>query len=191
MVGPGEPVTVLEARRIVTMEQGLPHARFMAVAGGMVLGFGDTLAALAPWTDGRQVTVERRFADKVLFPGLVDPHIHPMQAAVMMGLPFLAPDDWTLPSGRWPGVSGQDAYRARLSQIIASRPETPLIVWGHHELFHGPMDRVVLDSIERERPVFVWQRSFHDIYANTAALAWMGLGDEAAFNAAVAAGSST
>ena len=189
MVGPGEPVTVLEARRIVTMEQGLPHARFMAVAGGMVLGFGDTLAALAPWTDGRQVTVERRFADKVLFPGLVDPHIHPMQAAVMMGLPFLAPDDWTLPSGRWPGVSGQDAYRARLSQIIASRPETPLIVWGHHELFHGPMDRVVLDSIERERPVFVWQRSFHDIYANTAALAWMGLGDEAAFNAAVAAGS--
>lgn len=188
MIGPGTPVTVIEARRIVTMDSGLPQARYMAVAGGMVLGLGETLAALAPWTDGRQVTHECRFADKVLFPGLVDPHIHPMQAAVMMGLPFLAPDDWTLPSGKWPGVSGQDAYRARLKQIIASRAETPVIVWGHHELFHGPMNRAELDAIERERPVFVWQRSFHDIYANSAALAWMGLGDEAAFNAAVAAG---
>lgn len=188
MTGPGDPVTVVEARRIVTMDQGLPQARFMAMAGGMVLGLGETLAAMAPWTDGRVVTHDRRFADKVLFPGLVDPHIHPMQAAVMMGVPFLAPDDWTLPSGQWPGVNGQDAYRARLKQIIARRPETPVIVWGHHELFHGPMNRNVLDAIERERPVFVWQRSFHDIYANTAALAWMGLGDEAAFASAVAAG---
>lgn len=188
MIGPGDPVTVVEARRIVTMDRGLPQARFMAMAGGMILGLGENLAALTPWTEGRPVTVERRFAAKVLFPGLVDPHIHPMQAAVMMGVPFLAPDDWTLPSGQWPGVNGQDAYRARLKQIIARRPESPVIVWGHHELFHGPMNRNVLDAIERERPVFVWQRSFHDIYANTAALAWMGLGDEAAFASAVAAG---
>ena len=190
MVGAGETVTVFEARRIVTMDRGLPLARFMAVAGGTVLGLGETLASLSAWTNGRPVVHERRFADRVLFPGLVDPHIHPMQAAVMLGLPFLAPDDWTLPSGEWPGVSGQDAYRARLKRIIAGQPGSPVIVWGHHELFHGPMDRAILDSIEGERPVLVWQRSFHDIYANSAALAWMGLAERSAFDAAVAAGGS-
>ena len=140
-------VRVFEARQIVTMSQSLPRARFMAVADGMVLGLSQRLDELAPWTDGREVTHDRRFADKTLFPGLVDPHIHPMQAAVMLGIPFLAPDDWTLPSGNWPGVSGQDAYRARLAQIVAQNDANPLIVWGHHELFHGPLGRPELDAI--------------------------------------------
>lgn len=181
-------VTVFEARKIVTMSRSLPQARFMAVSGGMVLGLADSLDALSPWTDGREVRLERSFADQVLFPGLVDPHIHPMQAAVMLGLPFLAPDDWDLPSGHWPGVSGAEAYRARLAQIVAASSADPVIVWGHHELFHGPLDRAVLDAIAPDRAVLVWQRSFHDIYANSRALEWMGLNERSAFEAALVAG---
>ncbi|WFL76731.1 amidohydrolase family protein [Altererythrobacter arenosus] len=182
------PVTVFEARKIVTMSRSYPNARFMAVADGMVLGLADSIDALGPsWTAGREHRLDRRFADKVIFPGLIDPHIHPMQTAVMLPVPFLAPDDWVLPSGRWPGVSGEDAYRERLSQIVRDTPGDPLIVWGHHELFHGPLGRPELDAISPERPLLVWQRSFHDIYANTAALQWMGLAEEGAFNAALAA----
>ena len=183
----GGPITVFEANKIVTMSQSLPQARFMAVAGGMVLGLSDSAEALEPWTAGRESTLDRRFADKVIFPGLIDPHIHPMQSAVMLGLPFLAPDDWTLPSGNWPGVTGQDAYRARLKQIVESTPGDPLIVWGHHELFHGPLGRPEMDAIAPDRPLLVWQRSFHDIYANSAALEWMGLTEKAAFDAALEA----
>lgn len=179
------PVTVFEARKIVTMSQSFPSARFMAVADGMVLGLADSMDALAPWTSGREHRLDRRFADKVLFPGLIDPHIHPMQTAVMLNVPFLAPDDWVLPSGKWPGVSGQDAYRARLREIVENKPGEPLIVWGHHEMFHGPLGRPELDEIAVNRPLLVWQRSFHDIYANTAALEWMGLAEEPAFEAAI------
>lgn len=184
---PAAPVTVVEARRIVTMEAGLPQARFMAMSGGMVLALADSLQALAPWTDGRQVTHERRFAGQVIFPGLIDPHIHPMQSAVMLGVPFLAPDDWTLPSGHWPGVIGEEAYRQRLARIVDRIPENPAIVWGHHELFHGPMSREFLDRIAPDRPVAIWQRSFHDIYVNSAALAWMKLADRSVFEQALAA----
>ncbi|WP_369027303.1 amidohydrolase [Qipengyuania sp. RANM35] len=182
-----EPITVFEARRIVTMSQSMPRSRFMAVAGGMILGLGESLDALAPWTGGRQFSLDRRFADKVIFPGLVDPHIHPMQAAIMLGMPFLAPDDWTLPSGKWPGIQSQEAFRSRLAQVVASNPFNPLIVWGHHELFHGPIGRAELDAIAPDRPLLVWQRSFHDIYANSAALEWMGLSDPAAFATALSA----
>lgn len=182
------PVTVIEARKIVTMSRSLPSARFMALAGGMILGLAESLDDLAAWTAGREYQIERRFADKVLFPGLIDPHIHPMQTAVMLGVPFLAPDDWALPSGKWPGVSGQDAYRARLKQIVEQTPGEPVIVWGHHELFHGPIGRPELDAIAPDRAVIVWQRSFHDLYANTKALEWMGLAEKSAFDAAIAAG---
>ncbi len=183
---PRSPVTIFEARKIVTMSRSLPTARFMAVSDGVILGLAQSVEALEPWTAGREHNVDRRFADKILFPGLIDPHIHPMQSAVMLGLPFLAPDDWELPSGKWPGVTGQDEYRARLKQIIADSASDPVIVWGHHELFHGPLARQELDQIAPDRPLLVWQRSFHDIYANSAALEWMGLSDAGAFDAAIA-----
>ncbi|MFZ9395768.1 MAG: amidohydrolase [Erythrobacter sp.] len=188
LTGKHSPVTVFEAARIVTMDRSLPQARFMAVADGMVLGLADELAGLHAWTGGREVRLDRDFAGQVIFPGLIDPHIHPMQSAVMLNLPFLAPDDWHLPSGYWPGIIGQDAWRARLSRLLRDDPSDPLIVWGHHELFHGPLGKQVLDEISPYRPLFVWQRSFHDIYTNTAGLKSVGLGDETAFAAAIVAG---
>lgn len=187
-LAPDAPVTVFEARRIVTMEPSLPSARFIAVSGGIVLGLADSLEALAPWTAGRKVSLERRFAGKVLFPGLIDPHIHPMQAAVMLNLPFLAPDDWDLPSGKWPGVRSQAAYRARLAELVAASKERVTVVWGHHELFHGPIDRAALDAIAPDRPLVVWQRSFHEVIANTAMLREWGLTTPEAFAAALTAG---
>lgn len=182
------PINIFEAKKIVTMERSLPSARYMAVDNGRVLALANSVEELSAWTQGRLPVVRKDFADKILFPGLVEPHLHPMQASVMLNVPFLAPDDWELPTGSWPGVTGQDAYRSRLAQIIPQTAGIPVVVWGHHELFHGPMDRTVLDQIESRRPVFVWQRSFHDIYANTRALEWMGLNDKTAFFEAVKAG---
>lgn len=185
---PAAPVTVFEAAKILTMEPSLPTARFVAVCEGTILGVADSEEALAGWTRGRSVEVDRRFARKVLMPGLIDPHIHPMQAAVMYGIPFLAPDDWDLPTGRFPGVRTPDAYHARLRDMLAASVARPFIVWGHHALFHGALDRAMLDRIAPDRPVVVWQRSFHEIIANGAALADWGLGTQAAFDAAISAG---
>jgi predicted amidohydrolase YtcJ len=178
-------ITIYEARKIVTMSSSFPSAKFMAVSGGIILGLANTKEDLAVWAQGRDVKHNRMYADKVLFPGLIDPHIHPMQASVMLGLPFLAPDDWTLPSRSWPGVKDQGSYRDRLKKIVAESVDIPTIVWGHHDLFHGPLDRTILDSIVPDRPLLVWQRSFHDIYANSAALSWMGFSDEANFSSSV------
>jgi hypothetical protein len=180
-------ITVFEAARIITMEPSLPSARFVAVADGMILGHADNLAALAPWTHGQDTTLDRRFAGKVLMPGLIDPHIHPMLAAVMLNLPFIAPDDWKLPSGYYPGAQTPAAWHARLAAELERSQANPFICWGYHQLFHGPLDRNALDRIATDRPVVIWQRSFHDIIVNTATLKSWGLGERTAFAAALAA----
>ncbi len=180
-------VTVYEVRQIITMEPSLPTARFVAVADGIILGLGDSLAALAPWTAGRSVTVDRQFAEKVLMPGLIDPHVHPMQAAVMLNLPFIAPDDWQLPTGNFPGCRTPQAWRQRFVEFLSQSTERPFICWGYHELFHGPLDRQELDQLAPDRPVVIWQRSFHELIVNTAALKAWGLDQRAAFDAALAA----
>ncbi len=180
-------VTIYEARRIITMEPSLPTARFVAVADGIILGLAERLADLEPWTAGRTVTVDRRFADKVLMPGLIDPHVHPMQAAVMLNLPFIAPDDWQLPTGNFPGAHTPQAWRSRFVELLSQSNDKPFICWGYHELFHGPLDRRELDQLAPDRPVVVWQRSFHEIFVNTAALKGWGLDQSDAFAAALAA----
>lgn len=184
----GSPVTIFEAAQIRTMEPSLPSARFVAVSNGIIVGVAETLAELEGVHSGRAVEVDRRFADKVLMPGFIDPHVHPMQAAVMYGIPFLAPDDWALPTGRYPGVRTPEGYRARLSEMLAQSDAHPFIVWGHHALFHGELTRADLDRLAPDRPIVVWQRSFHEIVVNGAALAEWGIADEARFDAALAAG---
>ncbi len=178
-------VTVFEAARIITMEPALPSARFVAVADGIILGHAETLSELSAWTGGREVTLDRRFARQVLMPGFVEPHVHPMQAAVMLNLPFVAPDDWAIPSGSYPGARTPEAWRAGLKRELARSKNNPFICWGYHHLFHGPLDRKALDALVPDRPVIIWQRSFHDVILNSAAMASWGFSERAAFDAAV------
>ena len=178
-------VTVFEAAKIITMEPSLPEARYVAVAGGIILATADSLEALEPWTKEREVKIDRRFAKNILMPGLIDPHVHPMQTAVMINIPFIAPDDWKLPGGNYPGARTPAEYRRLLRAELANTPDGPFITWGHHQLFHGEIDRKELDEIAPDRPVVIWQRSFHEVIMNSAALAHFGFPDEAAFDEAI------
>ena len=50
----------------------------------------------------------------------------------------------------------------------------PFMTWGYHELWHGKVRRKELDTLSTEIPIILWQRSFHEIICNTAALALLG-----------------
>jgi len=176
-------VVVYEADKIITMEPGYPEAKYVAVSDGIVLAVAENLEELPAWTDGRRVTVDRQFASQVLMPGFVEPHIHPMQTIMMLPLPFISPEAWDLPGRHYPGVTGEEEYEARLREALAESEEKLFITWGHHRLFHGEMTRQKLDAIASERAVVIWQRSFHEIIANTKALEMLEIGTRDAFEA--------
>ena len=106
-------VVVYEASQIITMEPGYPEARFVATSEGIILGVAQEYSDLAAWTDGRNVTLDRRFASDVLMPGFVEPHIHPMQTVMMLPIPFISPESWDLPGKSYPAVIGEAEYEAR------------------------------------------------------------------------------
>lgn len=181
------PATIFQARRIITMDPAVPAATHVAVADGRIIGVANSESALAPLLAGRAVQRDTRFANAVLMPGFVDPHVHPMQTAVMLNLPFVAPEDWVLPDRTYPGAQTPAAYRARLAAELARSKANPFVCWGQHELFHGPVDRPWLDALSTDRAIVIWQRSFHEVIVNSAMLKAWGLADRAAFDAAVAA----
>ena len=178
-----QDVVVYEAETIITMEPGYPEAKYVATSEGIVLGVAESLEELSAWTEGRNVAVDRRFASEVLMPGFVEPHIHPMQTVMMLPLPFISPESWDLPGRTYPSVIGESEYRARLLDVLSQSDEELFITWGHHRLFHGEIDRNKLDAIAADRAIVVWQRSFHEIIANTKALNLLGIGTAEAFAA--------
>ncbi|MCH7908540.1 MAG: hypothetical protein IIB38_02855 [Candidatus Hydrogenedentes bacterium] len=178
-----DDIVVYTARKIVTMEPALPEAGVVAVSDGRILAVGRNMEDLSAWLDGAEYRVDTRFEDKIILPGLIDPHLHPIMAAVLLPTAFITPEPWSLPSGDVEGAQSPEAYRARLVEALKNDSGSgPFITWGYHQLWHGTMDRATLDAIEDTRPVIVWHRSFHEIIVNTSAMAYLKLETQSEFD---------
>ena len=121
--------------------------------------------------EGLDLDVDRSFEDKVIMPGFVDPHVHPPLAATILNLDIVSAMEWMTPRGKTTAVRGRDAFLARLQELDGEKEDGEwLSVWGYHAPYHGALSRSDLDGISATRPIFVWQRSVHEMYFNTAAL---------------------
>ncbi len=175
-------VTIIEAKSIITMDENNPRAKYMAYKGDSIIGLANDKAAIEAMVGDASFAYDNRFTDKIMMPGLIDPHVHPMQAAVMLNIDFIAPEDWELPGVTYEGAQTRDDYIAKLTALVERKSDEDLLItWGHHHLFHGDMDRAQLDEIAPILPVIIWQRSFHEIIMNSKALEKFNLSNKADF----------
>jgi predicted amidohydrolase YtcJ len=175
----GEGIVVHTAKNIITMDESLPQATAVAVADGKIAAVG-SLEDVRKQLEGESYDVVDTFADKVLLPGFIDNHLHPLLVGgFVLQMHMITPFDWNLPSGKVEGVQGREAYLARLREVEAGMedPDEMLWTWGHHPLFHGDVWREDLDKISSTRPIIVWARSFHEVVLNTPALEELGIED--------------
>lgn len=146
-----------------------PNARAVAVARDRIVDVG-TVESL-------EGTVDHRFADAVVLPGLIDQHLHPVLGATTLVTDVIATEDWELPGRMCRAAATEAQYRHRLAEAEGALvdPQAWLVSWGYHRLWHGPLDRRVLDGISRVRPIAVWQRSCHEWFLNSAAIDALGI----------------
>lgn len=174
---PASDVTIYPAATIITMDEPMPRAEAVAVAGARVLSVGSLteLERAHP-----HATLDRRFADKVIIAGFIDQHIHPFLAALTLTSHVVSIEEWTLPGAHYPAAHNADEYMAQLRAAEQTMPagEMPLISWGYHHYFHGTLNRAALDGIASSRPIIVWHRSAHEFFLNSAALAHLGVTEE-------------
>ncbi|MDE3175844.1 MAG: amidohydrolase [Pseudomonadota bacterium] len=161
-------IVVFVARKIVTMNPDVPTATAVAVRDGAILGVG-SIEDLAPWLKGRQYTIDKQFEDKVLMPGFIDPHLHPMLGAIGFEASWVTPEAWDVMGAQTPATSGHTEYVTRLKAAFDadSKNEPIFMSWGYSQFYHGEMSKAILDAISSKRPILVLQRSMHEIYLNT------------------------
>jgi predicted amidohydrolase YtcJ len=174
--GPDDTLRVFVARQILTLEADAPTATAVAVQTGRIVAVGSRASVEAALGE-RPFEWDETFRDHVLVPGFIDPHVHPTLAATILPIEIVSAMEWATPRGRTRAVRGRDAFLARLRELEVGfdGSEEWLSVWGYHEPYHGELSRADLDEVSRSRPIFVWQRSVHEMFFNTRALEALGM----------------
>lgn len=174
-------ITVYTARKIHTMEPSQPDGTAIAVRDGTILEVG-SLESLKPWLDRYSHHVDTSFADKIILPGFIDPHLHPSMASVILPMQFITALEWKLPWGTSPAIGSRAAYLESLASFASTPDDRPFFTWGYHRDWHGEITRNDIDAICPDRPVVIWHRSFHEVIMNSAALARFELETDAISN---------
>jgi len=171
-------ITVFTAKKIVTMDPGWPEGTAVAVMDGRILSVG-TFDDLKPWLDKYPFEVDDRFKDKVIYPGFVEAHSHPVMGSLAISRPSLSYFPLRSPYGPdIPGVRSRDEAVARLKQFVADAktPDETILTWGYDVVAMGQgFNRDELDQVSKTQPIIVWDASEHFAYANSAAIAKYGV----------------
>ena len=152
------------------MDEGRPHAGAVAVKGGRILGVG-TVAELHEHVGPLTRTVE--LGDAVLYPGLVEPHMHLWVTALI----YRWIDSSPLTHGSLAEVLDElkaAASSAEPGAWILGRGFDPSLFPGFPEL-----GRKELDAVCADHPVAVLNASMHFSYLNSNALQIAGITDDA------------
>ena len=166
------PITIFSARKIITMDPAVEEATHVAVRDGIILELG-TLDECAVWGP---YTLDDRFGDSILVPGLIESHAHLLDGLLWAKAEYVGPIDRRDPSGKQhKALKSVSALVRRLKEIEATTaaPGTPLIGWGVDPSLNDlvdPITRHDLDQVSKDRPIFLLHASCHLAYVNSATL---------------------
>ena len=166
---------IYSARKIITMNPSRPVATHVAVRDGRIVGAG-TLEELAGWGEH---TLDDRFADKMLMPGLVEGHSHAMEGTFWRYV-YCGYFDRLDPDGKlWPGAKSIDDVIVRLREAEAglASADEPLSGWSLDAIYFGNqrVNRHDLDKVSATRPIGILNASGHILNVNTKALELAGV----------------
>jgi len=167
-------ISVYRARKIITMNPMQPEATHVAVRDGRILAVGDR-ERVAAW--GAH-TIDDRYAEHVLMPGLVEGHCH-LKEGSMWDWDYLGWFDRRDPQGRvCPGSRSMEAVVQRLVEIerrMSAQGKAagePLIAWGFDPIYFGG-ERMTVEHLDRAggaRPIIVAHANGHLMNVNSATL---------------------
>ena len=163
---------------IITMEGNKAnYVEAVIERDGKIIYVGDKASAVNNFA-GKTIEVDLK--GKTMMPGFIEPHLHPLIAAILLSGDIVAPHDWNVPDGIKKGVEGHDAYVERLKKSIAKygKKDDVLFIWGYHQLWHGDLNREMLNKISPDIPVAVLHRSFHEVFLNDKAISLFKIKEE-------------
>ena len=111
--------TIYHNGEIVTMEGSEAYyAESVVALDGKIVFVGNKEQAIKDFPNAKPFDLK----GQTLMPGLIEPHLHPSLAAIMLQNEIIAPYDWKLPSGTKKGVQYQCIIQKGQKEFVLLRP---------------------------------------------------------------------
>jgi predicted amidohydrolase YtcJ len=158
---------VLTNGQIYTVDESRPWAGAIVIADGVFIYVGDSAGA-KPFMSKAAKTTD--LGGRMVIPGIVDAHTHP-------GFIELEQYDLTLES------TGREDFLAQLASWADQNPGDGWLrvyCWPNRAFVDGAKgpDRVDLDAIFPDRPVWITSCSWHSYWVNSNALDELGIDED-------------
>ncbi len=143
---------------IYTLDGAQPWAEAVAITGDEIVYVGDAAGAQAL---AGASTVQHDLDGKMLLPGLIDTHMHPVSGGAYAKALSLET------------AGTVEGWVEDIAEYAEANPDAPLIFgYGWLSTTFGPdgPQRQMIDAVESERPVLIMDEGFHGAWANTRAL---------------------
>ncbi|MBT8093047.1 MAG: amidohydrolase [Gammaproteobacteria bacterium] len=150
--------TVFTNARVYTVDASMPWAEALAIKGNEIVYVGDS--AGAETLVGKH-TRRHDVAGRLVLPGLIDSHVHPVTGGAYANAlslnTFGSVEEW---------VSAIADY------AVENKDAPVLFGYGFLASTFGPIGptRQLIDAVVPEKPVLIMDEGFHAAWANTAAL---------------------
>lgn len=156
-------LTVFRNGPVFTSDPARTWANAVAVEDGAIVAVGGDAEVAAHLSRAAEVV---DLDGRLLVPGFVDAHVHPMMGGVERGRCDLT------------GGETIEAYAATIVAYAAAHPDREWILGGGWSMDAFPGGRPTVEHIDplcRDRPVFLPNRDHHSAWVNTAALERAGI----------------
>ncbi len=163
------PDTLIHNARIRTMDPTAPHADWLLIRDGKIAALGQGIPPAAAHRIDGPTSIDT--GGRLVLPGFQDAHIHLLSGGIDIATAAHLYD-----------VASEDALIETLRAHAAAKPDLAVVlgsgwqagVFGDHNLTAGVIDRAVND-----RPVLIYDSSFHNACLNSRALQMAGVQDMA------------
>ena len=154
---------VMTNGKIYTVNEQQTWAQAVAVKGDEIVYVGDLEGAKSWISDN---TVIRDLGGKMMLPGFVDSHAHPVMGGAYVR--SLSLDSFATPE-RWYEQIAEYAKQNSDAEVLFG--------YGFLASAFGPMGphREMLDKVVSDKPVFIMDEGFHGAWANTKAMELLGI----------------
>ncbi len=155
----GKADTIFINANVYTVDKQQPTAEAVAVKEGEIISVGTTEQAL---NNKGLLTKVIDLQGKMLLPGFVESHFHATNAGVFGQGLWLA------------DLNSKEDYLKAVKAYADNNPDIPAIIgfgWKSFAFADQPPTKANLDAIVADKPVFLFEVSAHNAWANSKALA--------------------
>lgn len=147
--------------RVYTMNEAAPWAEAVTVEGNRITYVGDAQGLKSQIGFGTEVI---DLEGRMVMPGFVEGHFHPVSGAMAMKGVDLQTDD-------------KDELFAMIRTYVAETDDEVILGYGlrFNPWSDGRPTAAMLDEIESERPIYIWAIDLHAAWVNSKALEIAGI----------------